>query len=102
VGLQQLYLHGVQLIRYSDAHAYSQSNADSNPDTYADSNTDPNTNTNTDADADTNSNSKTDSYTNANTKPDAHAHTQWGCGNVEPDTGIDLWFLQRDFHVERG
>jgi hypothetical protein len=101
VGLQQLYLHGVQLIRYSDAHAYPQTNCDA----YADTNSDAYTysRSNSDSNAETNCNSNSDSNANANTKPDAdaHAHTQWGCGNVEPDTGINLYLVNGDFYMER-
>src|SRR5438067_6079581 len=58
--------------------------------------------------ADANCHTYTDSdrysYTNghADTNPNANCYSRYRCcGDVEPATGVDLYFVKRDFYLER-
>jgi hypothetical protein len=80
---EQLHVYGFQFVGYTntDANCYSNGHADTNP------------NANCYANADGNP----DANCYANT--DAHCRC---CGYDQPAIGVDLYFFQRDFYLERG
>ena len=72
---EQLYVYGFQVVGYTNADANCHTNTDS--DRY--------------------------SYTNpdANCYPNADARYRFG-GHDQPAAGVDLYFVERDFYLERG
>jgi hypothetical protein len=93
VDVEQLYLHGFQFVGH----------ANTNPDADCDTNADGNSNTNCDCDtnADGNSNTNCDCYTNTHSY--THTDTQQRCGgDDQPIAGFELYFVKRDFQLERG
>jgi len=53
---------------------------------------------------DSNANAESYSYSNCHTNTNANSDTgsvHGACGDVESDTGIDLYFFHGDFYLER-
>ena len=73
---EQLYVYGFQVVGYTNADANCHTNTDSDRYSYTNGHTD--------------------------TNPNANCYSRYRCcGDVEPATGVDLYFVKRDFYLER-